>query len=75
VDQGAQRGLITSTEQIQLDGILNSVQSYLTKGNVAAAKSMLSYFISSVQSQSGRSINAAYAARLVNWAQDLYNRL
>jgi hypothetical protein len=75
VDQGAQRGLITSTEQIQLDGILNSAQSYLKKGNVAAAKSMLSYFISSVQSQSGRSINAAYAARLVNWAQDLYNRL
>ena len=75
VNQGAQRGLMTSTQQMKLVSILNSAQSYLNAGNVAAAKSMLNNFISNVQAQRGLGINAAYADRLINWAQDLYGRL
>ena len=44
-------------------------------GNPAAAKSALTNYMNYVKSQSGAGINAAYATRLVNWAQDLYNRL
>ena len=55
--------------------MLNTVQSSINAGNPAAAKSALTNYMNYVKSQSGAGINAAYATRLVNWAQDLYNRL
>jgi hypothetical protein len=51
------------------------VQNYLKAGNITAAKSALNNYISYVQLKSGNGISAAYAALLVNWAQDLYSRL
>jgi hypothetical protein len=75
VNQGAQRGFITSATQPKLVAMLQAVQAYLNGGNKAGAKAQLNAYISYVKTQSGSSINASYAARLVNWAQDLYNRI
>jgi len=75
VNQGAQRGLITPATQSNLVSMLNTIQSYVNAGKLNQAKSQLQSFITYVQGQSGYSIDASYAARLVNWAQDLYNRL
>ena len=75
VNQGTQQGLITPMQQTKLISILNSVQSYLNAGNTTGAKNQLSYFITTVQSQSGVGINTAYAVLLINWAQDLSSRL
>jgi hypothetical protein len=47
----------------------------LNAGNHTSAKSYLASFVSLVQSQSGVSITAAYAALLVSWANDLIARL
>jgi hypothetical protein len=75
VNQGAAAGLITSTTQQKLVAMLNAIQIYLNSGNIAGAKSQLNAYISYVQTQSGTTINASYASRLVNWAQDLLSRL
>jgi hypothetical protein len=75
VNQGTSAGYITTAVQPRLVAMLNSVQSYLKAGNNTAAKAQLQAYISYVQSQSGYGINATYAARLINWAQDLYSRL
>src|SRR5439155_10960056 len=75
VNQGAKAGLINALAQPRLVSILQSVQTYLNAGNVTAAKNQLTYFVSYVQSQSGVGINATYAARLINWANDLKARL
>ncbi|HEY3922827.1 MAG TPA: hypothetical protein VGL76_12045 [Gaiellaceae bacterium] len=68
ISDGGSRGLITAAE---VSTLLSQVQS-ATKGNSAHAK--LSQFLSMVQSASGKSITAAEATLLLNWAQDLYNR-
>jgi hypothetical protein len=75
VNQGAQAGFINALAQPRLVSILQSVQTYLNAGSVTAAKNQLTYFVSYVQSQSGVGINATYAARLINWANDLKSRL
>ncbi|HEY8761613.1 MAG TPA: hypothetical protein VIP52_11970 [Candidatus Dormibacteraeota bacterium] len=75
VNKGAAAGLITSVQQSKLTALLQIVQYYLNAGNTASAKSALNNYISWVQLNSGKSINAAYAALLINWAQHLYNRL
>jgi hypothetical protein len=67
VNDGAARGYITASEQ----GNLNW---YLYKAAAPQTRQRLSQFISEANYQSGKAINAAYAAHLVNWAQDLYNR-
>ena len=75
VNQGVTAGLITAKVGSSLVSMLNTVQSSINAGNPAAAKSALTNYMNYVKSQSGTGINAAYATRLVNWAQDLYNRL
>jgi len=67
VNDGAARGLITSTEQSNLIW-------YLQKAVANNARIRLQQFVYEAQSQSGKTINAAYAALLVNWAQDLLAR-
>jgi hypothetical protein len=69
VNDGVKRGFITSAStQSLLVGTLNSAKS----GNSARAK--LSQFMSEVSQASGKTISAAYATLLNNWALDLYNR-
>ncbi|HYR53666.1 MAG TPA: hypothetical protein VEQ13_01985, partial [Methylomirabilota bacterium] len=67
--------ITSSTVATQLKAYLSSAQSALTAGNHTAAKSYLASFVTYVQQQSGITINAAYAALLVGWAQDLISRL
>jgi hypothetical protein len=67
VNDGAARGYITANEQANLNW-------FLSKAVAPQTKQRLSQFISEANYQSGKAINATYAAHLVNWAQDLYNR-
>jgi len=69
VTDGQARGLITAQEAMVLQSQLTSV----TKGNSGRIK--LQQFIYMVQGERGKSINAAYADLLVNWANDLMGRL
>ncbi|HEY6053457.1 MAG TPA: hypothetical protein VIU86_05970, partial [Gaiellaceae bacterium] len=69
VNDGAARGKITSTTQSTLVSQLKSAMS----GNSAHAK--LPGVITTVQQQSGKTIDAAYAALLLSWANDLYARV
>jgi len=75
VNQGVTAGKITSKVGSNLVGILNTVQQAINAGNNAAAKAALNNYMAYVNSQSGAGVTAAYATLLVNWAQDLYNRL
>jgi hypothetical protein len=72
VADGVARGLIASSLLANLVKSLNSVTSANTS---TSARNNLGSFINQVQSQSGKSIDAGYAALLVNWAQDLLTRL
>jgi FIMAH domain-containing protein len=67
--------ITSSTVATQLTAYLSSAQSALTAGNHTSAKSYLASFVAYVQGQSGTTINAAYAALLVGWANDLIARL
>jgi hypothetical protein len=67
--------ITSSTVATQLRAYLSSAQSALTAGNHTLAKSYLASFVTYVQGQSGTTINAAYAALLVGWANDLIARL
>jgi hypothetical protein len=68
VNDGASRGLITATEQSNLNW-------YMQKALGAGAKrNFISQFIYEVNIQSGKAINAAEAALLLSWANDLYAR-
>jgi hypothetical protein len=75
VNQGVAAGQITSSVGTYLVSILNNAQNSLKAGNVLAAKSNLQSYINYVKSRTGAGITSAYAALLISWAQDLYNRL
>jgi hypothetical protein len=76
VNDGVTAARITSTTtSSQLLSYLSSAQSALNANNHVLAKTYLASFVSLVQAQSGVTINAAYAALLVSWAQDLIGRL
>jgi hypothetical protein len=76
VNDGVTAARITSTTtSSQLLSYLSSAQSALNANNHVSAKTYLASFVSLVQAQSGVTINAAYAALLVSWAQDLIGRL
>jgi len=76
VNDGVTAGKITSTSvATQLKSYLTSAQAALAAGNNTLAKSYLASFVSLVQQQSGVTINAAYAALLAGWANDLISRL
>jgi hypothetical protein len=67
---------ITSSATItQLQSLVSKAQSAYAAANRTLAQSYLAQFVTYVQSQSGVSINAAYAALLIGWAQDLSARL
>jgi hypothetical protein len=72
---GRARALVSNQQQNQLTTILQSAQSALASGDSATAKGRLNAFVTQVQSQSGTGIEATFAARLVNWTQDLIARL
>jgi hypothetical protein len=76
VNDGVSSAKITSsTTSSQLLSYLSSAQSALNANNHASAKTYLASFVSLAQAQSGVTINAAYAALLIGWAQDLIARL
>jgi hypothetical protein len=67
VNDGAARGLITSSEQSLLIW-------YLQKALQNSAKIRIGQFNWEVNYQSGKAINAAEAALLLSWGNDLYAR-
>jgi hypothetical protein len=69
VNDGGTRGLISAATRSSL---VSQIQSAI-KGNSAHAK--LPGIISTIQQQSGKTIDAAYAALLLSWANDLYARV
>jgi hypothetical protein len=76
VNDGVTHAQITSSSvATQLKSYLSSAQSALNANNHVSAKTYLASFVSLVQAQGGVTINAAYAALLVSWAQDLIGRL
>ena len=68
VNDGAAKGLITATEKTNLLWYLQKAQGS------AAPRTFLSQFVWEANNQSGKAINAAYAALLVNWGNDLIAR-
>jgi hypothetical protein len=76
VNDGVTASRITSSAvATQLKAYLASAQSALNANNHALAKGYLASFVTYVQGQSASIVNAAYAALLVAWANDLYSRL
>ena len=75
VAYGRARALVSNQQQNQLTSILQSAQTALASGDSVTAKSRLNSFVAQVQSQSGTGIDATFAARLVNWTQDLIARI
>ncbi|TMD92972.1 MAG: hypothetical protein E6I73_01130 [Chloroflexi bacterium] len=67
VNDGAARGLITSSEQFLLIW-------YLQKALQTSARTRIGQFNWEVNSQSGKAINSAEAALLLSWGNDLYVR-
>jgi Ca2+-binding RTX toxin-like protein len=67
VNDGASRGLITASEQSLLVW-------YLQKALQGSAKVRLGQFTWEANNQSGKAINAAEAALLLNWGNDLIAR-
>jgi hypothetical protein len=68
VNDGASRGLITAAEQSNLNW-------YMQKALGSGAKhNFISSFIWEVNNQNGKAINAAEAALLLSWANDLLAR-
>jgi hypothetical protein len=63
VKDGAAKGFITAAEVVTLTNLLTQAASN--------TKKYLPNFVTEVQKQSGKAITAAYAALLVNWANDL----
>ncbi len=72
---GVASGKIAAQLQSALIAQLTMVQVDLAAGNIAQAKVDLQQFINLVNAQSGKKIDPAYAAKLVQWAQDLLNSL
>jgi hypothetical protein len=68
VNDGAAKGLITAAEKTNLLWYLQKAQASGTP------KNFLSQFVWEANYQSGKAINAAYAALLVNWGNDLIAR-
>jgi hypothetical protein len=76
VNDGVTAARITSsTTSSQLLSYLSSAQAALNANNHASAKTYLASFVSLATAQSGVTINAAYAALLIGWANDLIARL
>ena len=65
----------STTTTSQLQSYIASAQAAYSAGNKALAQSYLASFVTYVQSQSGSTIKAAYAALLIGWARDLSARL
>jgi hypothetical protein len=67
VNEGAARGLITSSEQATLVSILNNTTS--------SVSTRLANFLSAVSGQSGISITTAEGGILTSWGRDLQTRI
>lgn len=74
-DGRAWNRITSSTTSSQLLSYLSSAQAALKGNDNIAAKSYLASFVGYAQAQSGVTIDAAYAALLVGWANDLIARL
>jgi hypothetical protein len=74
VTRGNSVGLVSSSQASQLTTKLQAAQTALGRGDYATARWYLNAFVTQVQ-WSGKAIDTVYAARLVNWAQDLLARL
>jgi hypothetical protein len=75
VNQGVAAGKVAVQMQTPLNAKLQAALAAISRGQNAVAKSLLQSFISQVSAQSGKQIDAAYAAMLVGWATDLLSRL
>jgi predicted negative regulator of RcsB-dependent stress response len=54
---------------------LQAAQTAIERGQKATAIAQLNQFISMVQGDAGKKIDAGLAGRLASWAQDLIGRL
>ena len=76
MNDGVTAAKITAgTTPSQLLSYLSSAQAALNANNRASAKSYLALFVTLATAQSGATINSAYAALLIGWANDLAGRL
>jgi large repetitive protein len=71
VEEGLARGLIDTNTRTPLLAKLEAAQSSIERGARAAAKGQLGAFCNQLRAHSGKNVDAALAARLANWAQDL----
>ena len=75
VNYGVANLFVSSLRQSSLLAPLTSASAALTAGNNTSAKSYLATFVTAVRGTSSTQLNPAYGALLINWAQDLINRL
>ena len=67
--------LVDSSVSSTLNSKLGSAQAAINRGDKNTARQHLQSFISNVEQNAGKKIDAAYAALLLNWANDILSRL
>jgi hypothetical protein len=75
VADGQGRKLVDNSVASTLITKLKSAQAAIDRGNAGTARQHLESFMASVAANAGKKIDAAYAALLLNWANDLLSRL
>ncbi len=75
VGDGVARKQVDASVQSVLVNKLQSAQAAINRGDKTSARNMLNAFISAVSSNSGKKIDAGYAAMLIGWANDVLARL
>jgi hypothetical protein len=75
VEQAIGQGLIQANMRGALLAKLQAAQTAIERGQKATAIAQLNQFISMVQGDAGKKIDAGLAGRLASWAQDLIGRL
>jgi hypothetical protein len=75
VEQAIAQGLITANLRGALLAKLQAAQTAIDRGQTANAIAQLNQFISMVQNEAGKKVDAGLAGRLASWASDLIGRL
>jgi hypothetical protein len=73
-NDGVAQGKITGNQTAQMNK-LQAAQAAMQRGDRTSTRQALNAFINQVQAQSGKSIDAGYAALLISWANDLISRV
>ena len=75
VEQAIETKLIDASQKGVLLSKLSAAQTAIDQGKRSQAIAQLEQFISQVQANAGKKIDAALADRMIGWARDLISRI